>query len=294
LLQKYFYFGFVLWGTFEKQVKDAFHRIEAFGKGRFGNSDHLTHSDGLASKRDMYLNDYKEFAQDNGFTEKLNQTMTDANISTFLNQRLEELKHSTQENYTRGFSSMLKGLQQNANIKIPCQSAVFDNKVAEIKANALPDTRTGLAIANPSEKIEQLQSIRFESSVLAEVQNSLGVRISEAFEIVKNLDSHHNEANGTIENLIGKGNHTYEPKMIGSELLEKIRACESVPSQNTYRNDLKEVGIEKSHLWRFTAAKSEFEKKIEEGGVYHQALREVSEGLNHTRKNMSLFYLSKG
>ena len=114
-------------GTFDKQVKDAFHRLEAFGKGRHGSSDHLTHSDGLAAKREMYLNDYKEFAQENGMNEKLNQTMTDANISTFLNQRLEGLKHSTQENYIRGFSSMLKGLQES-NIKIDCQSSVFDNK----------------------------------------------------------------------------------------------------------------------------------------------------------------------
>ncbi len=283
-------------GTFEKQVKDAFHRLEAFGKGRHGNNDHLTHSDGLASKREMYLNDYKEFAQDNGLTDKLNKTMNDENISIFLNQRLEGLKHTTQENYTRGFSSMLKGLQES-NIGIPCQTSVFDNKVAEVKANALPDTRTGLTIANPTEKIEELQNIRFESSVLAEVQNELGLRISETFEVVKNLDAHYNQANGTIENLIGKGNHTYkaETKMISSELVEKIRACENVPCQNTYRNDLKEVEIEKSHHWRFTFAKNEFEKKIDEGVEYHQSLREVSEGLNHSlkRENMTLFYLSK-
>jgi len=281
-------------GSYEKQLKDAFHRLEAFGKGRHGSSDHLTHSDGLAAKREMYLNDYKAFAQENGLNEKLNQTMTNENISTFLNQRLEGLKHSTQENYIRGFSSMLKGLQES-NIGIPCQSSVFDNKVAEIKANALPDTRTGLAISNPSEKIEQLQSLRFESAVIAEVQNDLGVRVSEAFEIVKNLDIHYNEANGTIENLVGKGNHTYEPKMINSELVEKIRACENVPCQNTYRNDLKEVEIEKSHHWRFTFAKNEFERKFEEGVEYHQALREVSEGLNHSleRESMTLFYLGK-
>ena len=281
-------------GTYEKQLKDAFHRLEAFGKGRHGNSDHLTHSDGLASKREMYLNDYKEFAQQNGFTNKLNETMNNENISTFLNQRLEGLKHTTQENYTRGFSSMLKGLEE-ANIAIPCQSAVFDNKVAEIKVNALPDTRTGLSISNPGQKIEQLQSIRFESSVLAEVQQNLGLRISETFEVVKNLDAHYNEANGTIENLIGKGNHVYEPKIISSKLVEKIRACENVPHPNTYRNDLKETGIEKSHHWRFTFSKSEFDKKIKEGVEYRQALREVSEGLNHSlkRESMTLFYLSK-
>ena len=45
--------------------------------------------------------------------------------------------------------------------------------------------------------------------------------------------------------------------------------------------------------WRFTYAKNEFEKKVEEGVEYHQALREVSKELNHTREGMSCFYLSK-
>ena len=35
-------------GTFEKQVKDAFHRLESFGVGRVRKSDNLTHSDKLA------------------------------------------------------------------------------------------------------------------------------------------------------------------------------------------------------------------------------------------------------
>ena len=190
---------------------------------------------------------------------------------------------------------MLKGLQES-NIGIPCERTVFDSKVVEIKATALPDTRTGLSISNPEQKVEQLQSIRFESSVLAEVQQNLGLRISETFEVVKNLDAHYNETNGTIENLIGKAKNIYEPKMISSELVEKIRACENVPCPNTYRNDLKETGIEKSHHWRFTYSKSEFEKKINDEGVeYHQALREVSEELNHSleRESMTLFYLSK-
>ena len=37
-------------GNFEKQIKDAFHRLEAFGVGRVGKNDNLTHSDKLAEK----------------------------------------------------------------------------------------------------------------------------------------------------------------------------------------------------------------------------------------------------
>ncbi len=112
-------------GSYDKQIKDAFHRLEAFGKGRHGNNDHFTHSDGIATKREMYLKDYREFSEQNRFTEKLNKTMTNENIERFLNQRLDGLKTSTQENYTRGFSSMLEGLKE-ANITVSVDKAVFD------------------------------------------------------------------------------------------------------------------------------------------------------------------------
>lgn len=280
-------------GTFEKQCKDLFHRLEAFGKGRHGKADHLTHSDKLAEKREMYANDFKSFLEQHQIQDKMNVAMNTENIKFFLNERLEGLKSSTQENYIRGFSSMLTGLKE-ANISISCDKSVFDNKVAEVKANAMPDTRAGLAVVNAADKIEQLYAKRFESGVLSDVMKDLGVRISESYEIVKNLEAHYNSSNGTIENLIGKGNHTYEPKAICSELVERVRACGDLPSQNTYRNDLKEVGVENPHQWRYTYAKAEFEAKIENGVAYHQALREVSQELNHSRESMSLFYLRRG
>ncbi|MCD6654616.1 MAG: hypothetical protein LT067_07620 [Sulfurovum sp.] len=270
-------------GTYEKQIKDAFHRLEAFGKGRYGTNDHLTHSDCLATKREMYLNDYKNYLQENGYSEKLNQTLTNENVQSFFNKRLEGLKHSTQENYVRGFSSLIQGLQE-VNITVNIDNTVFDSKVVEIKETAAPDTRTGLAIVDSSEKIEQLYGKRYESGVLSEVMKNLGVRISEGYEIVKNLDTYYNPTNGTIENLTGKGNHPYAAKAISTELVEKIKVCDNVPSQNTYRNDLKGIGINKPHQWRFSYAKTEFEKKIDNGnGIeYRQALKELSEELNHS------------
>lgn len=279
-------------GTLEKQCKDLFHRLEAFGKGRHGKADHLTHSDKLAEKREMYANDFKSFLEQHQIQDKMNVAMNTENIKSFLNERLEGLKSSTQENYIRGFSSMLTGLKE-ANVSIFCDKSVFDNKVLEVKANATADIRTGLAVINASEKVEQLYNKRYESGVLSEVMKDLGVRISESFEIIKNLEAYYNPSSGTIENLVGKGNHIYEPKPINSELVERIRACEDLPNQNTYRNDLKEVGVDNPHQWRYTYAKAEFEAKIENGVEYHQALQEVSEGLNHSRESMSLFYLGR-
>ena len=38
-------------GTFEKQIKDAFHRTLALGEGRHMKEDNFTHSLALAQKR---------------------------------------------------------------------------------------------------------------------------------------------------------------------------------------------------------------------------------------------------
>ena len=279
-------------GSYDKQVKDAFHRLEAFGKSRHGKSDHLTHSDGIATKREMYLQDYKNFSEENGFIEKLNKTMTNENIQNFLNQRLDGLKASTQENYTRGFSSMLEGLKE-ANITVSVDKVVFDSKVAEIKENRIDTVIIGRVISNASSVISNLYEKRFESGVIAQVQYELGVRISESFEIVKNIDNYLNGNSSTIENLVGKGNHKYDTKNISPALVAKIRECNKISSENTYRNDLKELGIANSHNWRYTYAKSEFDTKIKSGVEYNQALREVSKELNHTRESMTLWYLNR-
>jgi hypothetical protein len=240
----------------------------------------------------MYLKDYKDFVEQNRFTEKLNKTMSNENIESFLNQRLEGLKTSTQENYTRGFSSMLEGLKE-ANITVSVDKAVFDSKVAEIKENRVNVIETNRAVVNPSRVISNLYDKRYESGVIAQVQNELGIRVSEAFEIVQSLDKHYNENKGTIENLVGKGNHVYNAKSISNGLVAKINECDKIPSQNSYRNDLKDVGVNNSHDWRYSYAKSQFEAKVEEGIEYHQALQEVSENLNHTRESMALLYLRR-
>jgi hypothetical protein len=187
---------------------------------------------------------------------------------------------------------MLTGLKE-ANVSVSCESSVFDTITAEVKATAVPDTRINLAVSNINEKIEQVYAKRYESGVISEVLKDLGVRVSEGYKIVENLEDYYNPANGTIENLVGKGNHIYDPKTISPQLVEKIKACETLPSQNTYRNDLKEAGINNPHQIKFTYAKTAYEKKIENGVEYHQALKELSKELNHSRESMSLYYLGK-
>ncbi|MDN5100343.1 hypothetical protein O8C83_05865 [Aliarcobacter butzleri] len=122
-------------GNYQKQIKDAFHRLEAFGVARVGKNDNLTHSDKLAEKRLMYLKDIADYFTSQNLTDKLNTLFTKDNLDKFFNQRLEDLSIKTQENYLRGFSSMLKGLEQQ-NIYIPLHyedTAFFDDRVKTIK-----------------------------------------------------------------------------------------------------------------------------------------------------------------
>lgn len=208
-------------GNYEKQIKNAFHRLESFGVKRHGNElKHQTHSNALAKKREMYSRDYKEFAEKEGFTEKLNLTMTHDNVIRFLNERTSGLKANTQENYTRGFSSMLKGLVER-NITIPVQDNTFDRLVNEIKENSIPqEIQNGRYINNAKKVIVNIYFRSEGSGLVAELQHDLSLRASEAIELATNPKKYMHD--GVISDLVGKGNHVYEDKTVSYELEQKL------------------------------------------------------------------------
>jgi len=152
-------------------------------------------------------------------------------------------------------------------------------------------------VDNLQDKLYNLYNNNFSSGVIAEVQSSLGLRISEAFELVKNFDNYYNAENNTIEGLIGKANHMYEEKEISYNLVQKIEAIHNnntpIPSQNAYREDLKEVGIPRSHDLRITYAKNLYEELKERGYTEKEALKAVSQELNHNRTEITQYYLAR-
>ena len=279
-------------GTFEKQLKDAFHRLEAFGVGRVGKNDNLTHSDKLAEKREMYLKDVTNYFKSENLTDKLNILFTKENLDKFFSQRLENLSSKTQENYLRGFSSMLQGLEQK-NIYIPLHfedKSFFDDRVKIIKdeADTIIENRY---INNAKEVIKNLYEIREISGLIAQTQYELSIRQSEAFELVRNplkyLD------NGYIVDLVGKGNHKYEQKEISFELEQKLLNNQSfLIDKSTYYNDLQNFSIS-SHDFRFTAARDKFEEKIKNGISEKEAKLQISRELNHKREAITDYYLKR-
>lgn len=280
-------------GTYEKQIKSAFHKLEAFSISRHGSSDHNTHSDGLAKKREMYLNDYKSFAENRNFDSKLNQTMTENNLSSFLNERLEGLSTTTKTDYIRGYSSLIQGLQEN-NITVALDRKYFDSKVAEIKAiEPTQEVKTDRAIKDIDKVIKNLYELNYNSGVIAQTQLELGLRVSEAMELIKH--PHKYIKNNQVQNLTGKGNHKYNSKSISLSLHAKIKAVTKLPHKNTYRNHISKVTNNQHtpHSMRYNYAKSQFNTKLKEGIPYRQILKEISQGLNHSREEMTNYYMKR-
>lgn len=279
-------------GTFEKQVKDAFHRLESFGVGRVGKSDNLTHSDKLAEKREMYLKDITSFFKSQNLNDKLNTLFTKQNLDNFFNKRLENLSSKTKENYLRGFSSMLQGLEQQ-NIYIPLHledKEFFNNKVKIVKSGAdiIIENRY---INNVNDVIKNLYEDRAISGLIAQCQYELSIRQSEAFELVKNptlyLDS------GYVVNLVGKGNHKYMAKEISFELEQKLlNNSYDLIDKSTYYNDLQKYDIS-SHDFRFTSARDKFEDMLKNGISEKEAKVKVSQELNHKREAITDYYLRR-
>ena len=279
-------------GTFEKQIQDAFHRLEAFGASRVGKSDNLTHSDKLAEKREMYLKDITSFFKSQNLNNKLNTLFTKENLNNFFNSRLENLSSKTQENYLRGFSSMLKGLEQQ-NIYIPLlleDKDFFNDRVAIIKdeADIIIENRY---IENVDNVIKSLYEDRAISGLIAQCQYDLSIRQSEAFELVKNptlyLDS------GYVVNLVGKGNHKYNPKEISFELEQKLlNNSYDLIDKSTYYHDLQKYDIS-SHDFRFSSARDKFEDMLKNGISEKEAKLKVSEELNHKREAITDYYLKR-
>ena len=279
-------------GNFQKQIKDAFHRLESFGVGRVGKNDNLTHSDKLAEKRNMYLKDISNYFTSQNLNDKLNTLMTKDKLDKFFNERFENLSIKTQENYLRGFSSMLKGLEQQ-NIYIPIHSEdkdFFDKKVEIIK-DQYETIIENRYIDNVENIISNLYEDRAISGLIAQCQYELSIRQAEAFELVSNPLKY--LQNGYIENLVGKGNHTYEAKSISFELEQKLlNNQEELISKSTYYYNLQKYDIS-SHNFRFTSARDKFEEKVNSGISEKEAKSQISKILNHYREFITDYYLKR-
>jgi hypothetical protein len=284
--------------TFNKQVENAFFRILKYNEGRHNKNDNFTHSVEVAKKREMYLNDFKNFIQQNkGIKEgKLNTFMNQKNVKEFIKERTINLSPKSSLDYVTGFNSLLKGLEQSK-VTIPAQPSK-NNFLRDFREQFREEMRelkfkTGRYINNLEQKLDNLQNIRNESYVVAKLQSQTGLRVAEAMEVVKNFEKYYNQENSTLNGVIGKGNHMYQPKEISNQLALEIKKMENIPNYKTYSRDLKNIGIPRSHDLRLTYAKNLLDKKLEQGVEYKEALKEVSKEINHHRAEITKYYLRR-
>ena len=267
-------------GNYEKQIKDASMRMNKIGEKK--ESSNNSHSIRTHENRKSMLNDFAKYATENNLDSKLNKAMTTENINSFLNERLDNLKASTQESYMRTFGAMIESLKDN-NISVSSSSSDFNERVHEVKANDNSEIERNRAISNPYEVISNLNDKNFSHAVVAEVQLELGLRVSEAVEVVNNLDKYLNERNLSIDKVTGKGGREYIQKDVSLDLIAKIELADKV-DKRVYQADLQELGI-KSHDFRYTFVKAKDEEKV--------AHEEISLEMNHKRIDITNYYLSR-
>ncbi|QOP45691.1 hypothetical protein [Sulfurimonas paralvinellae] len=283
--------------TFEKQVRDANFRLAGFKEKRNGTNSNRTHSDATRIKRDSYFKDFKEFAEEQELDGKLNELMTEENMSMFLEQRLQSISSfSAQEDYIRGWSGLVQGLQQS-NVSIDLDRGIFNEIVAIYKEDAIErgdtfgEPKPITTSFHPTDVINELNS---PLSVIAQVQYETGFRVSEAYTVINDLEKHLD--NLKLHSVKGKGGQMYNAKIISLELklmLLKLKAQNvKIPHQSTYYRHLQKYDMA-SHDIRAFYTKELYEEKREEGLSHIEACQFVSKEINHHRIQITEYYLAK-
>ncbi|MFT7005127.1 MAG: hypothetical protein ACJAWW_002496 [Sulfurimonas sp.] len=277
--------------TFEKQIKNAKIRIEARGQSRHHKQDlHLTHSNALALKRDYYLKSFAKYATSlNASESKLNGYMTNNIVKSFLEQKTVSMSQKSAINFTRGFSALQDGLKTTG-ISVTVDKNIFDSHVNFIKQNKEDKQNSeNRDIQNLKDVITELHIINPSFATLATLQSNLGIRVSESIELLNHPDKYIQQDN-MIHNLIGKGNHIYQPKPLSMELRQLLSKSETVHYQS-YHNALKSMNIT-SHDLRYTYVKNRMEQLLKNKN-YKEALLIVSKEINHHRAEITEYYLSQ-
>ena len=278
--------------TYTKQLRDMNFKLFALGEKK--GSDKLSHSSAMLEKRNMYMRDFINYLKDRDIEGKLNLQLTENNLNSFLEERLNGLALSTQENYLSGLNSLI-GAFNDKNITNAVPQNYFKDKWTDIKANNTENIAVEKRGLQSDNVLEQLFQIRYSSGVIATLMLQNGYRISEAIEIVNNPDkyiSQKSNGDNIISGVVGKGGKIYMPKKINEKNLEQLRGIKILPYHSSFTKDLKKIDCNlRSHDFRYEFAKRLFESKVSEVGR-DKALEIVSKALNHNRSSITLYYIN--
>ena len=277
--------------SYSKQLKDLNYRLFAMGTKK--GSDNLTHSNAVKIKRDSIVKSFINYLENNNLNGKLNQYLNEKHLNSYLEQRLDNLAVSTQENILTSLNSLLKGLNE-VNITHTVPKNFIAGKLSNIKALNKNNINTKQTRGIQSNTIQKLYAIRYSSGNLGALMLDTGFRISEALKVANNPQKYITlKANGNyvVSGVIGKGGKLYAVKTINQKIYKSLIYQKSCPSHSSFNRDLKQIDLNlRPHDFRYTFARNLFDKSIKEVG-YKKALKVVSKALNHNRGEISLLYL---
>ena len=277
---------------FQKQIRDARIRTDARGQKKADiQGKNFARSHVIVQTRESQLQDFANFLQNQGISEgKLNQHMTSKNLENFFKERVSELAESSANTYISGFNGLLKGLQ-NANITINVNhDSIAKSCTKELQKNIKErPIKVGRYISK-SEFIQNIQKLPTHLQPMARLQYQQGFRIAEALKIAKNPEKY--IKNNKIVGVQGKGGRTYKPKRISPQMKNDLKKSIKI-SKSGYQKAINRAFNKSNHDLRLSYAKNQVEQITKEGNSLLTALRSTAEELNHSRLEITRYYLDR-
>jgi len=278
--------------SFEKQIRDARIRTDFRGQKKAEiQGKNFARSHSIVYARESQLHDFANFLQNQEINEgKLNQHFTEKNLQSFFKERISALSSSSANTYISGFNGLLKGLE-NANITISVDhNLIVKSFTKELQKNIKKqDIKTGRYISK-KEFQKNLQKLPVKLQPIARLQYSYGFRVAEALQIAKNPEKH--IKSGKIIDVRGKGGRTYKPKRISQAMKKDLQKSIKI-SKSTYQKATCRAFAKSNHDLRLSYAKNLVDKMLKEGTSLLVALRTTAEEMNHSRLEITKYYLAR-
>jgi len=278
--------------SFEKQIRDARIRTDARGqkKAELQNKN-FARSHVIVNTRESQLNDFATFLQNKGVNSgKLNQHFTEKNLKSFFKERISALSASSANTYISGFNGLLKGLK-NANISIKVEhDAIAKSFTKELqKQSKEKPIKTGRYISK-LEFQQNIEKLPLRMQPIAHLQYRYGFRVEEALKIVRNPEKY--IKNNKIVGVQGKGGRVYKPKRISPQLKKDLEKPLKI-GKSTYQKSINTAFKTFNHNLRLSYAKNLVDQMRKEGTSLLVALRTTAEEMNHSRLEITRYYLAR-
>ena len=277
---------------FKKQIRDARIRTDKRGQKKAEiQGNYVARSRNIVQARESQLRDFANFLQNQNIsTGKINQHFTEKNLKNFFKERVAKLSASSANTYISGFNGLLKGLK-NANITIKVDhDKITKNFTKEFQKKLKEQPiKTGRYISK-SEFIKNIQKLPDKLQPIARLQYEHGYRIAEALKIAKKPEKY--IKNNKIIDVPGKSGRIYKPKIISPKLKKDLQKPIKT-SKSGYQKAINKAFNKSNHNLRLSYAKNQVEQLTKEGKSLLIALRSTAEELNHSRLEITRYYLNR-